>query len=84
MPSTAQILAGVVQICLRSRGTAVGQIIAQRGDVAAVQLLDQVQCPCQTQLRRVAVHHPFSYRAEESLFWPSARLVLRTLSRAKG
>ena len=35
---------------------AVGQVILQRGDVAAVQLLDQVQGTGQAQLRRVAVH----------------------------
>ena len=35
---------------------AVGQVILQRGDVAAVQLLDQVQGTGKAQLRRVAVH----------------------------
>ena len=35
---------------------AIGQIVFQRGDITAIQLLDQVQSACQTQLRRIAIH----------------------------
>ena len=40
-------------------GTAIGQVKFQRGDIAAVQLLDQVQSTGKAQLRRVAVHALF-------------------------
>ena len=40
-------------------GTAIGQVKFQRGDIAAVQLLDQVQGTGQAQLGRVAVHTLF-------------------------
>ena len=36
--------------------TAIGQVVFQRGDITAIQLLDQVQSACQTQLRRIAIH----------------------------
>ena len=35
---------------------AIGQVIFHRGDITAIQLLDQVQSACQTQLRRIAIH----------------------------
>ena len=40
-------------------GTAIGQVKFQRGDIAAVQLLDQVQSTGKAQLRRMAVHALF-------------------------
>ena len=39
--------------------TAIGQVIFQRGDITAIQQLDQVQSACQTQLRRITVHALF-------------------------
>ena len=38
---------------------AIGQVIFQRSNITAIQLLDQVQSACQTQLRRIAIHALF-------------------------
>ena len=82
MPSTAQIFSGVVVMTLRS---------AERPSVQSkLRVVMSPQSSCWIRCRARArpslgelKSTPFSYRAEESLDCPRARLVLRTESRAK-
>ena len=88
MPSTPQIFAGVDDVLALQRA-AIGQVILQRGDIAAVQLLNQVQSAGKAQFEeyertifeiqgkgyQVIIAHPERYRAIQDDIEIARRLV---------